>query len=117
MGNVLSSEIICSRQDCDVEMPHKRYGKANEDRIIASRAGVEAEFRSMVLKIRCPHCNELFTDGAVDWGNAWLEGRIDTMRELDAQERDGPFKVNCEWCDQRSFINYFAATASKATEH
>lgn len=68
----------------------------------------------MVLKIKCPHCGELFTDGAVDWGHAWLEGRIDAMRELDTQERDGPYKVKCEWCDERSFINYFARTASKA---
>lgn len=95
-------------------MPDKRERKTNDTRIVTSRADVEAAFRSAILRINCPHCGELFTDGAVDWGGAWYEGRMDAMRELETQERDGPYKINCEWCDQRSFINYFAATASKA---
>ncbi len=95
-------------------MAHQRDEKTNKVRIAVSRAEVNAAFRSMILRIGCPHCGELFTDGAIDWGDAWQEGRMDAMRELDMQERDGPHKIKCEWCDQRSFINYFAATASKA---
>lgn len=95
-------------------MSDKRDHKTTEVRIVATRAEVEAAFRSMILKISCPRCGEPFTDGAVNWGDAWQEVRMDTMRELDTQERDGPYKIKCEWCDQRSFINYFATTASKA---
>lgn len=95
-------------------MADKRDLEIDDVRIIASRAEVEASFRSMILKISCPYCGEPFTDRAVDWGDAWQEGRRDTMRELDTQERDGPYKIKCELCNQRSFINYFAATASKA---
>lgn len=99
------------------QMRDKREHRTQDVKLIAPRAEVEASFRSMVLKIKCPHCDEPFTEGAVDWGNAWLEGRMDAMRALDAMERDGPYKVKCEWCDQRSFINYFTATASKADEN
>lgn len=95
-------------------MSNKRNRQTDEVKIVGSKEEIEADFRAMVLKIKCPHCGELFTDGAVDWGHAWLEGRIDAMRELDTQERDGPYKVKCEWCNERSFINYFARTASKA---
>jgi sarcosine oxidase delta subunit len=80
---------------------------------MASRSDIAADFRAMILQIHCPHCGEQFTDGAVDWGNAWLEGRMDTMHTFNIQERDGPYKIKCEWCDQRSWINYFSATASK----
>jgi hypothetical protein len=95
-------------------MPDKREHKTDDARIVTSRADVQAAFRSNILKINCPHCGEPFTDGAVEWVDAWHEGRMDVMRELDTQERDGPYKIKCEWCNQRSFIDYFAANASKA---
>ena len=82
----------------------------------ASAAEVAAAFRNMVKQIACSHCSEPFTDGAVDWSDAWREGRRDTMLEFDAQERDGPCKISCEHCDKRSWINYFAGTASTARE-
>jgi|GEM_PF-3356387 uncharacterized C2H2 Zn-finger protein len=94
-------------------MSNKRDRKTSEIRVVVTKEEIEVAFRAMVLKIKCPHCGEVFTDGAVDWGDAWREGRIDTLREFDTQERDGPYKVKCEWCDGRSFINYFARTASK----
>ncbi len=75
---------------------------------------VNASFRAMVKRIACPHCAEPFTDGAVDWGDAWTEGRFDLLRESGTSECDGPVKVKCEWCDEKSWINYFAETATKA---
>ena len=78
-----------------------------------SAAEVEAAFREMVKRIPCPHCSEPFSDAAVNWNDAWCEGRRDTMAELDLQERDGPCKVKCELCEERSWINYFTETASK----
>lgn len=80
----------------------------------ATAAECEADFRAMVKRILCPHCSEPFTDAAVDWNDAWCEGRRDTLAELDIQERDGPCKVKCEWCDERSLIDYFRETATKA---
>ena len=82
----------------------------------ATAAEVEASFRAMVKQIPCPHCGESFTDGALNWSHAWCEGRRDTLLEFDTQERDGPRKINCEWCDKRSWINNFARTASVARE-
>lgn len=79
----------------------------------ATAEEVFAAFRAMVIGISCPHCAEPFTDAAVDWGDAWCEGRRDTLAECDTQERDGPYKVKCELCGERSWINYFAETASK----
>lgn len=72
-----------------------------------------ASFRSMVKRIACPHCSNRYTDAAVDWGEAWSEGRRDRMAELGDQERDGPYKVKCELCGERGWIDYFAETASK----
>lgn len=82
-------------------------------RLSATAEEVFAAFRTMIRRIPCPYCGEPFTDAAVNWGEAWLEGRSDTMFECDRQERDGPYKVKCELCDERSWIDYFAATASK----
>jgi hypothetical protein len=78
----------------------------------ATAAEVEAAFREMVKRIPCPHCSEVFTDAAVDWTVAWCEGRRDTMAEFNTHERDGPCKVKCDICGERSWINYFDETAS-----
>lgn len=68
----------------------------------------------MIKAIPCPSCGVEFSDFAVEWGEAWSEGRRDCLRELGPQERDGPHKVKCELCGERAFINYFANTASRA---
>ena len=78
----------------------------------ASREEVEKAFREMVTSLKCPTCHEGFTDFAVTWGDAWLEGRTDLLREEDRQERDGPFKLKCELCGSRSWLNYFAGTVT-----
>ena len=36
---------------------------------------IAVAFREMVKWIPCPNCAEAFTDAAVDWGDAWSEGR------------------------------------------
>ena len=55
-----------------------------------------------------------FSDAALDWAEAWLEGRFDLMQEAGWQERDGPYKLRCELCGQRSWLNYFAWTVERA---
>ena len=98
-------------------MAHKRKNPLSVELIpsglSATAAEVDVVFREMVKRIRCPHCSEPFTDAAVDWNDAWCEGRRDTMADLELQERDGPCKVKCELCEERSWINYFSETASK----
>jgi len=77
---------------------------------------VKRAFRDMVKAIQCPSCGLEFTDAAVDWGEAWSEGRRDSLVEVGMQERDGPYKVKCELCGTRSLINYFSRTAKVATQ-
>ena len=38
-------------------------------------------FRDQVKALRCPHCAVEFSDAALDWAEAWLEGRFDLMQE------------------------------------
>ena len=49
--------------------------------------GVSAEevrraFRDMLKTLSCPHCALTYTDCAVEWTEAWLEGHRDAMRDL-----------------------------------
>lgn len=79
-----------------------------------SREEVERAFRKMVKSLRCPSCGVEFSDWAVDWGEAWCEGRRDLLREQNSGERDGPYKVKCELCGHRSLIDYFRNEARSA---
>jgi hypothetical protein len=81
---------------------------------MASRAEVEQAFRDMVTSLQCPACELEFTDFAVEWGRAWYEGRMDLMAEQSWQERDGPFKLKCELCGHRSWLDYFAKSVTSA---
>lgn len=78
------------------------------------REAPQRAFRQMIKQLACPACSLAFSDAAVDWGDAWQEGRIDLLKELRSTERDGPFKVRCEYCGRRSFIDYFTCKASLA---
>jgi hypothetical protein len=68
---------------------------------------------NFVNTLRCPACNQLYTDEATDWGYAWQEGRHDALCEEGIQERDGPFKVKCK-CGQRAWIDYFGTALPNA---
>ena len=113
---VVSANLTIGRHGA---MPQRRHrdplldAKLKPSRLTGSAADIAAAFRELVKRIRCPHCSEPFTDAAVDWGDAWSEGRRDTMSEFGEQERDGPCKIQCERCGERSRFNYFAETASK----
>jgi hypothetical protein len=99
--------------------------KRREDRCIhssgssATRAEVHASFRAMVKSLRCPNCELEFTDFALDWGDAWCEGRRDSELELGHPEgsRDGPYKLKCELCGHRAWLNYFTCLVSSAEPH
>lgn len=73
----------------------------------------ENQFREKFTALSCPDCGENYTDGALEWSRAWLEGRLDLMEENNWIQRDGPCKLKCEWCDARAWLNYFAWTVSK----
>lgn len=77
------------------------------------RIADEKAFLAKFTALACPDCGENYTDGALEWGRAWVEGRLDLWEELGKAERDGPFKIKCEWCDQRAYLNYFAWKVSK----
>jgi len=55
-------------------------------------------FRDRIKTLSCPHCATEYTDFAIDWSEAWLEGRHDAMRDFGTTERDGPVKLKCELC-------------------
>lgn len=82
----------------------------------ASREDVERAFRARVRALRCPSCGAEFTDAALDWGAAWHEGRRDLMAERGWQERDGPYKLRCEGCGRRAWLNFFAWSVRSAEE-
>ena len=71
-------------------------------------------FRERVKGLHCPQCDVTFSDYALDWAEAWQEGRHDLMAEHGWQERDGPYKLKCELCGQRSWLNYFTWSVSRA---
>lgn len=81
---------------------------------VSARDDVDEAFREMVKELQCPGCELEFTDFAVEWGWAWCEGRRDLMTEEGWQERDGPFKLKCELCGHRSWLNYFSKSVKSA---
>ncbi len=81
---------------------------------MSSNDELQVAFRDMIKSIVCPHCELEFTDFAADWGDAWCEGRRDLMDEHGWQERDGPYKLKCELCGKRSWLNYFNRSVKSA---
>jgi hypothetical protein len=79
---------------------------------MTTREEVEASFALMLKGIACPECDRSYTDAAVQWSNAWHEGRRDLLEEIGSTERDGPLKIRCELCKSKAWINYFQQTAS-----
>lgn len=77
-------------------------------------AQVHAAFHQAIKTLHCLECGMEFTDYAGDWGDAWLEGRFDLLKEDGQTERDGPIKVRCELCGQRHWYNYFSGTVVRA---
>lgn len=68
---------------------------------------IRREFNVKLKTLACPHCNEPYTDYAVDWAHAYLEGRRDALNDLSRTERDGPIKLKCELCGGQAFTNAF----------
>lgn len=77
----------------------------------AAREQREA-FRAAIKQLRCPFCEVEYSDAALDWADAWLEGRFDMMAEHGWTERDGPYKLRCELCGHRAWLNYFSWTVT-----
>ena len=75
---------------------------------------IHQAFRARVKTLDCPMCDIAYSDAALDWAEAWLEGRRDLMDENGWQERDGPYKLRCELCGHRVWLNYFAWTVRSA---
>ncbi len=68
----------------------------------------------MLKTLSCPHCALTYTDCAVEWTEAWLEGRRDAMRDLGYEERDGPVKLKCELCGGVALTNVFGSPPEAA---
>lgn len=73
---------------------------------------VQAAFDAMLKSIACPSCDEPYSDAAVQWCNAWIEGRHDLLVEMNTTERDGLVKIRCELCDGKAWIDYFKKVAT-----
>jgi uncharacterized C2H2 Zn-finger protein len=83
-------------------------------RSTVTREEIAKAFREKAKTLRCPHCDTLYTDAAVDWCDAWLEGRQDTLDELRLAERDGPIKFKCELCNGTAWSNAFLVPPTPA---
>lgn len=68
---------------------------------------VRKAFNDKLKTLSCPHCDAAYTDHAVEWTEAWLEGRRDAMRELGGNERDGPVKLKCGLCGGQAMTSSF----------
>jgi hypothetical protein len=71
---------------------------------------IHQAFRARVKTLVCPMCDVAYSDAALDWAEAWQEGRRDLMQENGWQERDGPYKLCCELCGHRVWLDYFGWT-------
>jgi uncharacterized C2H2 Zn-finger protein len=72
---------------------------------------LQAAFETLLRSIACPSCGELYSDGAVQWCNGWIQGRHDLLLEINSTERDGPVRIRCERCGAKASIDYFKQTA------
>ncbi len=81
-----------------------------------SAEAIRAAFRARIKQLKCPSCELEFTDYAVNWFEAWLEGRNDLMREEGRFERDAPVKLCCEVCGRRAWTNSFLSPPKRAEE-
>jgi hypothetical protein len=79
-----------------------------------TRAEIEEEFRETVKAHKCPACGAAFTDYAVDWGWGWFHGYRDRLAEEGRSMRDGPFKMECEACERRSWYELFGNSVKLA---
>ena len=77
---------------------------------------IEAAFRNSIKAHSCPACGMPFTDYAINWGDAWREGYMDSHRENGWTIRDGPFKLKCESCNKCSWYNVFGNRVGLAEE-
>ncbi len=85
------------------------FGKGAVSKMPVSAEEIRQAFRDRLKALPCPHCGRAYTDRAVEWCEAWLEGRRDLMRELGRDARDGPIKLKCEACGDYAMTNAFFA--------
>lgn len=71
---------------------------------------IRQAFHDQIRTLACPHCETNFTDFAVEWCEAWLDGRREAMRDLGREERDGPVKLKCELCGGAALTDVFLTT-------
>ena len=79
-----------------------------------SKEEVRRLFYARIKGVLCPHCGEPYGDEAIVWAEAWQEGRMDLIREMGLDERDGPYKLRCASCGERAWLNIFSFTAEAA---
>jgi hypothetical protein len=92
---------------------------AAEHPAVSKSEHVDAEFRARIRRFSCPACGLEYTDGAIDWMEAWLEGQRDLMDQLRGAsdfdgpefERDGYIKIRCELCSEKAWVNCFGPPA------
>ena len=82
------------------------------NQIGVTREELERMYRNRVKELKCPHCELEFTDFAVDWGD--VEGRKELIADGYENWRDGPSKVKCEMCGNRSWIAPFTFVVRSA---
>ena len=70
--------------------------------------------RATLKETRCFHCRVEYSDWAVDWAEAWFEGKLDAADEFHLDWRDGETKIKCELCGLRAWIGPFSITLRSA---
>lgn len=84
---------------------------------MTGREAADREFRAEVKQLSCPGCGEAFTDAAVDWSDIWWEGRCDLLKERGWTARDGMYKLRCERCGHRSWLQPFTMAVTSCKDN
>lgn len=58
----------------------------------------EQDLLDLLIRLRCPCCELNYTEFAMLWGLAYVQGRIDVLEELGTSERNDTMKIMCELC-------------------
>ena len=77
----------------------------------------QQECRQLLLEkveqLACPECEEHYTEFALHWGEAYVQGRLDAMDELGREERNDTMKIKCELCGTVVLLNLLAGRVER----
>jgi hypothetical protein len=109
-----TEDPLTKRKQGIVQRPTTGQEKYRSSVSTPGQEAARRESRAALKQIACLHCAEHYTDWAVDWSEAWVEGNMDSEDEMGVSSRDCPTKIKCELCGLRAWISPFGGTPKSA---